>query len=276
MRQGALAAGLALALLGAAPAHLTAQETLADLRQELQVLKVELMRLNRELVTTGGPSAGLAGSSLPERVALIERELRRLTAKTEELQHRIERIVADGTNRIGDIEFRLCELDPKCDISTLGQTRPLGGAQIAPAPVSPPAAPPPSGASELAVGERADFDRALAAHEAGEHARAAELFAAFLETYPGSPLATEALLWRGQALEAEGRSAEAARAYLEAFSSAPEGPEADEALYRLGLMLDELGQREEACVTLGEVVRRFPDTEAAGEAEAARARMACQ
>jgi hypothetical protein len=56
----------------------------------------------------------------------IEAELSRLTARTEELSNRIDRIVADGTNRIGDLEFRLVELEGG-DVSRLGETSTLGG-----------------------------------------------------------------------------------------------------------------------------------------------------
>ena len=80
-------------------------ETLADIRQDLTVLYVELQRLKQELNTTGSAATNLAGTSIPDRVDTLEAEVRRLTSKTEELQNRIDRIVADGTNRIGDLEF---------------------------------------------------------------------------------------------------------------------------------------------------------------------------
>ena len=59
-----------------------------------------------------------------ERVQNIETELQRLTALSEELQFRVERVVQDGTNRVGDLEFRLVELEGG-DISTLVKPRPL-------------------------------------------------------------------------------------------------------------------------------------------------------
>ena len=50
------------------------EQTLADIRQELTVLHVEVQRLNRELSTTGAPSASLAGTSVLDRVTAIEAE----------------------------------------------------------------------------------------------------------------------------------------------------------------------------------------------------------
>ena len=103
MRRAALIFCLSLAM----PLPLAAQDpTLADIRQELSVLFVEVQKLKRELSTTGGVSTNIGGDTL-QRVDLIEAELQRLTAKTENLEFRIGRVVSDGTNRIGDLEFRL-------------------------------------------------------------------------------------------------------------------------------------------------------------------------
>ncbi|MGB0426230.1 MAG: hypothetical protein ACPGD4_04990 [Paracoccaceae bacterium] len=100
-------------------------QTLADIRQDLNILYVEIQRLKGELSTTQGPSVSVAAGSVLERVQNIETELQRLTALSEELQFRVERVVQDGTNRVGDLEFRLVELEGG-DISTLGETTTLG------------------------------------------------------------------------------------------------------------------------------------------------------
>ena len=251
-------------------------ETLADIRQELSVLYVELRRLRRELSTTGATGDLVAGGSVLDRLSAIEGELQRLTAETEELELRIEGIVRDGTNRIGDLEFRLCELEPGCDIATLGETPTLGGAaaldglsgSVEPAIGEGDEA---GAGTELAVGEREDFDNAQAALEDGEYAAAADLLRGFRETYPGSPLAGRAGLLLGEALSGAGDTSGAARAYLETFESAPSAPQAPEALFRLGAALGRLGKTEEACLTLAEVGPRYP--QAAAAVEAAREEM---
>ncbi len=262
---------LIAALLAPGLARAQDDETLADMRQELQVLFVEVQRLKRELSTTGAPGTNLSGTGALERIDAMEAELRRLTALSEELENRINRVVSDGTNRIGDLRFRICELEEGCDIADLGETPPLGGVETPqaaqPAPVT-------EGA-ELAVGEQQDFDRAKAAFDAGEFARAAELFAAFTETYTGGPLTGEAHFLRGEALSETGDDKAAARAYLDAFSGQPQGERAPQALLQLGRKLGALGQTADACATLGEVPARFPDSAAADEAEAARADLDC-
>lgn len=276
---GMVAAAMLAGTLDGGAAAQERDETLADIRQELTVLYVEIQKLKRELSTTGA-APSVSGGSVLDRVGAIESELSRLTAKTEELEFRINAVVKDGTGRISDLEFRLVELEGG-DVSQLKETTTLGGETGAGASASSPAVPatPPAGAEDapqLALSEQADFDAAQAALEEGDNTAAAEKFAAFNETYPGSPMAAEAHLGRGRALEASGDLTGAARSYLNAFSTEPNGSTAPEALYHLGHGLGRLGQTSEACVTLAEVGVRFPGGDAARKADEERARLGCQ
>ncbi|SMR71232.1 tol-pal system protein YbgF [Aliiroseovarius halocynthiae] len=264
------------AALVAAPSLAIAQDraqSLADIRQELTVLYVEIQKLKTELSTTGSANVTTGAGSLSQRMSAIEGELSRLTSKTEQLEFRINSIVKDGTNRIGDLEFRLVELEGG-DISKLGETSTLGGGA---APVGPVAAPAPTTVpeSELAIGEKQDFDAAGAALEAGDYVQAATLLTQFVENYPGSPLTSEAHFQRGEALTGAGDVKNAARAYLNAFSGAPNNDRAPDALYRLGFSLGELGQVNEACATLAEVGKRFPGAPAVADAQTARQALSC-
>lgn len=266
---------IASTLILAAPAAVAQDrdQTLADIRQELTVLFVEIQRLKRELSTTGSPPVPLAGTSALERIDAIESELQRLTASTERLLNRVDRIVADGTNRIGDLEFRLVELEGG-DISQLGETTTLGGDADLPAVATPQPTTPPGGA-QMAVGEQTDFDTAKASLDAGDYALAAAQFSTFTQTYIGGPLTGEAHFWRGEALTAMGDNEAAARAYLDSFSGDPDGVMAPDALLRLGLSLQQLGQVNESCLMLGEVTTRFPTSAASLDAQAARANLGC-
>jgi tol-pal system protein YbgF len=273
MRAAALAL-FAVVILSAPLAAQDRQQTLADIRQELTVLHVEIQRLKREMSTTGAPVANLSDTGVLDRVAAIEAELQRLTAQTEQMGHRIDRIVADGTNRIGDLEFRLVELEGG-DVGKLGQTSTLGGDAGNPAPAVAPPAGSNGTASELAVGEQADFDAARQALSDGDNARAATLFAQFTQSYPGSPLAPLADLSRGKALDGIGDTREAARAYLASFTADSTGQTAPVALFELGAALGRLGQHDQACITLGEVEARFPGADSVANARQQMATLGC-
>lgn len=246
-------------------------QTLADIRVELTALNAEFNALKQELVTTGAAQTGVAGGSALQRLDAIEAALAQITAKTEAVDLRLNRVVADGTNRIGDLEFRLVELEGG-DLGALGQTPPLGGV-VAGTVVGAVASPlaPQTGGAELAMGEQADFDRAQEVLASGDFRAAADQFATFTQTYTGGPLTQEAHFQRGEALSQLSETAGAARAYLDAFSGAPNGPRAGEALLKLGQALGALGQGPEACVTLSEVGARFP-----GSIDATNAQIALQ
>ncbi|PRY91096.1 tol-pal system protein YbgF [Donghicola tyrosinivorans] len=257
-------------------------ETLADIRQQLSVLHVDIQRLKRELSTTGAPGGSAQGGSVLARVDAIEAELQTLTGRVEELGFRVEQVVETGSNRVNDLNFRLCELEPNCNIATLEDMPRLGGTPAAgggtqitapSAPVSPVQVAP--DASELAVGEQDDFDNASLAMSEQRYEDAASAFGRFVETYPGSPLTAQAQLGRAQALKAVGDSRESARAYLAAFSADPEGPDAPEALTGLGAALGALGQQSEACLTLSEVGMRFPGSDAEQTAASEMSSLGC-
>ncbi len=261
---------LSLAWLATASVGQDQDQTLADIRQELNVLYVEIQKLKRELSTTGSATGAVPQGGILDRVNTIESELVRLTSKTEELEFRIGEVVRDGTNRIGDLEFRLVELEGG-DISTLGETTTLGGETATAAPAPTPVQP----ETQLAANEQGDFERAEEALAQGDFRSAADQFAAFNATYPGGPLSVAADLKRGEAFEGLGDTREAARAYLEAFRTDQTGVLAGESLFRLGRALGQLGQTNEACVTLGEAASRFPGSAAAAPAQDEMQRIGC-
>ena len=269
----------ALALL---PLPALAQEkaqVLADVKSELGQLQAQFNSLKSELVSTGAAQSGAAGGDALQRLDAIESALMRLTSKTEEIEQKVNRVANDGTAKIADMEFRICEQTDGCDPGNMPETAPLGGgASAASAPVVA-AAPPASAAAdgpELAIGEKTDFDRAKGVLAQGDFRTAADLFKTFTESYPGSPLTQEAQFNRGEALRQAGDTAESARAYLDAFSGKPDGTFAAESLLKLGQGLGTLGQTQDACVTLGEVVNRFMGTASATEAQSSMSGLACQ
>ena len=282
---------VACALLLLAAALPARAETVADIQSELTRLNAQIGQLREELVKSGARGGlPVAPATALTRLDQLQAELQRLNNRYDVLANDIRRIVEDATNRVGDIEFRLTELEGG-EPPAPGAPQTLGGGltdaappprrggapavATAPAPDTPAPAGP-EAAPQLAMTEKGDFDAAVAAAEAGDNAKAAALFQTFLASYPGGPLSSEAQFRRGEALGATSDWRGAARSYLDAFSGAPEGPFAARALYKLGASLGRLGQTEEACLTLAEVDSRYPGSEVTTDVAAEKRALNCQ
>lgn len=253
-------------------------QTLADIRQELEYLYGDIVSLKRDLSTAGTASQQNSKAPALQRIDALEAEVRRLTGAIEEKQFWVEGIVKDGTNRIGDLEFRLCELEDGCDVTTLDRTAPLGGkipARLA-APTTVQTESNTPDVSGATTSERSTFERAMAALEAKDFAKAASQFDALIANFPGGPLTGEAHYWKGTALAGSEEWGGAARSFLESFSGSPQGTKAPDALFRLGLSLKELGQMSEACLMLAEVPIRYPSAAVLPQARAEHAALGCQ
>lgn len=277
-----LAAGLAAGLgSGALPVAAQDAQTLADIRAELNQLTADLQSLRGQLVASG--SAGFqaaGGDSAIDRMNAMEARLAQLTGQTEKLQNQIDRVVRDGTTRIGDIEFRLCEMEEGCDLGSLttptlgeqgGGASPMPGSDqqgaLAPATLPTSQLTSPLAGAAVTAAEKADFDRAQEVLGQGDFRRAADLFAAIAQTHAGGPLTAQALFLRGQALDAAGDLDGAGIAWLESFAADPNGPQAADALLGLSRAMSAKGGPQEACFYLQEINSRFPGTPQAIEAE---------
>ncbi|MDD7970341.1 tetratricopeptide repeat protein [Roseinatronobacter alkalisoli] len=275
---------IAILMLGPVSAPAFAQQTppaaqqgdsVAQLRSEISALSALVAGLAAELSSGAGSPENLQGfdGSVIDQIERTRQELASLTARAEALEHRIRQVVDDASNRIGDMEFRLTELEGG-DTSALPPTRPLGGGTGAAAAtgngVSDPEAAP-----QLAAGERAAFDAAQALIDEGDTDAAKSALSVFLETYPGSPLGAQASALLAQAQRDSGAESDAARTWLNLYLANPEGPDAPPALLELGNSLARLGQMAESCVMFEELFTRFPDAAQAVDAREAHGRNAC-
>lgn len=251
---------LLLSLFLALPAG---ADTVAELRAELGALTGAVADLAREL--SSGEAAHQPGydGTLLDRVDRMEAALADLTGRTEELEYRIRHSIDEASNRLGDLEFRLTELEGG---STVGLSPPnLGQLRRENEKLQP----------ELAAGEQKAFDAAIAFAENGDAEGASRALSRFIETYPGSPLGAEASFKLAEMNRSLGREPDAARAYLNLYMAAPDGPNAPRALLALGESLGQLEQISEACAMLDELRDRFADSPEAARSEDARARLAC-
>ena len=224
-------------------------ETLEDVRLDIAKLSELVQELRSELLTTGnsGVSQDSVGTIL-QRLNNLEAELSAAMGLVETLEFRVVQIADDATRRIGDLEFRLTELEGG-DTGSLPSPPPLGGETAVNN----------GGGQELASDEQRSFDAGVAMFDAGDYQAAAEQFANFTTAYPGGPLTSEAQYRRGLALAGLQDWGGAARSYLDSFSGAPDGPYAPVSLYELAASLGALGQTDQACLTLDEIGIRYQD-----------------
>ena len=251
-------------------------ETLQSIRSELTQLYAEVQALRAEMAGDGGATATaqLNGPAVV-RLDAMEQQLREVTGQVEQLRFRMDQIVVDGTRRIGDLEFRLVELEGG-DLSALGETPTLGGEAVEMASVIPaPTDDTLEDGVELAISEEADFDAATQSLGDGDYANAVIQFGQFLSNYPGGPLSARALFHMGEAQEAMGQHKDAARSYLDSFTTRPDGSYAPQALMRVAISLGELGKVDNACQTLNEVLVRYPNSAVIEQTRSSQQSLGC-
>ncbi len=255
-----LAATLSVALLVGPVAAQTL--TLADIRGDLSILSQQLEALREELSPTG--NTGLSprdAASILVQVGEVRADLEQAIGRVQALEIKVQKVVDDGTTRIGDIEFRLTELEGG-DPTLLGTPAPLGGVEAE---------------SDVLTIERQAFNAAKKALADGDGGKAAALLTSFLNNFPDGPLTSEARYLQGQGLAMTGDFQNAARSYLSGFSGAPDSAFAPLSLFGLSKSLYELGQGEQACLTLAEINIRYAniDDTLARDIVEQRGAMAC-
>lgn len=227
----------------------TGSSSKEDLLYRLNVLDAEIADIRARLGGAVGantvPSVGGGGGG--GDTGAMEGEIRRLTAKVEQLENQIRQLNTQIANRLGDLEFRVNELE---GVPNDGGTQPLlpnQGAEVE------------SGNQQVAsISERGDLDRAIGDVNKGRFDQAEDRLRRFLNTYPSSPMTGEAWYWLGESQFVRGNLVDASRSYLNGYQAQAKGTHAPDNLYKLGVTLGRVGQINEACLTLREVRRQFP------------------
>ena len=251
---------IAAALILAAPAQAQqwkGSSSKEDLLYRLQILDAEIADIRARLggAAGGGTTRPITGGG----DAALEAELRSLTGQIERVERAQRALRADLQRRLGDIEFRLNELegvpnDGSGGVKLDGDLK--SDDRVAAAPVG--------------AAERGDLDRAIGDVEKGRFDQGEDRLRRFINSYGSSPLVGEAFYWLGESLFVRGIHADAAKAYLNGYQTNRAGNFAARNLYRLGVTLGRLGQINEACLTLREVRKQYPNSPDGIDAKADR------
>ncbi len=130
-----------------------------------------------------------------------------------------------------------------------------------------PAARESSGASFSEEGMQRVYDRGMRAFKQKDYDEAVFWFEVFLDAFPESKLADNALYWRGEAYYTKKEYRAAAREFTEVLKRFPEGDKAKAAMLKLGLSYLEMGEGAEGARYLNDVISTYPGTVAARLAE---------
>ena len=232
LRHLALGAGiLVLAGCAVSPKEDPVQIRLNDLDSRVQ--RIERVLTNQSLL------------ELAKRIDTLQADLRNIRGEVELLQNQSEGGKQQSRSLYGDLERRLAALE------TLGGV----GAPSAAAAAVPAAA--------GAGGEQASYDSAFNALKGADYPKAISGFKGFVATYPSSPLASNAQYWLGEAYYVTREYPNAIAAFQRVTSEWPDSRKVPDALVKIGFTQAALGKNGEARVTLEDVVRRFPGTDAA-------------
>jgi tol-pal system protein YbgF len=218
---------------------------------EFRALEREVVDLKRTRNTPTDQQARLA--ELGVEVRALREELEQLRGKVEELQFALEKAQIEREERS---KSRASTTTPP---EGQGPAAASGGSG---APTSGPGA------------EVAAYEEGFRLYRTEHYADAIARFNEFLQTFPSSEYADNALIWLGECYLKQGDPASAAVAFEDVVKKYPEGNKVPDALYRQGIALLEIGTksgkegtfRPAARQIFQRLVEQYPDSERAPEA----------
>jgi tol-pal system protein YbgF len=241
MKLRALAAVMLALAAGAAQAQLfpdnEARKAILELRATDEKLKADLAAQNKELA---------------DQLATIKRSLLELSSQIEQVRaelarqrggnEQLARDVAELQRRQKDIASGVDERMRKIEPQRVS----LDGKEFVADPE-----------------EKRQFDEAMAIVRAGDFAGAASALQNFQKRWPASGFGDSARFWLGNALYGKRELAPAITMFRTFIANAPDHQRVPEAMLAIANSQTELKDTKGARVTLNELVRKYPQSEAA-------------
>lgn len=266
-------------------------DRLGRLEQDLNALQRKVYRGETGSEASSGASAPAAVSSEPlpasvagrleVRMTKIEAELRQLTGRVEEVDHKISTVTGRLDKLVADIDFRLSELEggrvtsqPAGDgfsgsadqtsglpetasgpqtLGTLTQDQIDAGASVQPFTQEvklPDGTPEEQYAFAFDLLKRKEYDNAASA------------FGSFVETNKDHKLAGNAQYWLGETYYVRQDYERAAIAFAQGFKNYNSSPKAPDNMLKLGMSLAQIGQTDQACTAFRKLADSYPDASA--------------
>jgi len=203
----------------------------------------------------------------------LRTEVQSLRETVEQLQNENRQLQQRNRDQYMDLDGRLNRLEggalppaPEAGAPAASSASPARPAAAA-ASVAPPDAAPrvhgDPGSLAQAGDERTAYNAAFDALKAGRYDESAQLFQAFIDTYPAGIYAPNALYWLGESYYATKNYKLAGQQFEALIGRYPTHDKAPGALLKLGLSQFGDGQVAQAEATLQQVVSRYPESDAA-------------
>ena len=238
-----------------------------------------------EPMTAAPAASNEANLELLRRLTTLEQTLSRLTARVEQMEFNLARLVGEMQS-LGDDVTELKDRPIAAPPATPPSARPsapiIGAAHSVGATANTTAGtdvvvdPATAGAASAASGPTAaappdpssiilSDDATAAYNEAYGYIRGRDFEGArialtqFIERFPDSAQVANALYWRGETFYARGDFRNAARDFGRTFQQYGTSSKAPDSLLKLALAFDQLGEPANACLALAELKARYAD-----------------
>lgn len=221
-----------------------ARRAIIELRQRVDVLQQANQRAGDDLRRSGDDSTQMRRSlvELQTQIEMLKVDMAKLRGQNEQLLRDVSELQRRQKDISQGVDDRLRQFEP-VKVTVDGQEF-----QADPA-------------------EKRDFESALTLFRAGNFAEAQTAFAGFAKQYPRSGYLPSAWFWLGNAQYATRAYKEAISNFKALLSSAPTHARAPEAALSIANCQIELKETKGARKTLEDLVRSYPQSEAASAAK---------
>ncbi len=207
-----------------------------------------------------------------QTVQALQREVQSLRGEVELQGHTLSQIKQRQRELYLDIDRRLQQMET-------GKAGASAPAPSSAAPAMQPGVPAQPGTTTAAVSpgqvsttmppvdsaeEQRSYQAAFDLLKSGRYDQATQAFQDFLAKYPSGQYADNANYWLAEAYYVTRKFEPALKQFESLVADYPQSQKLTHALLKIGYIHDELGQREQAEQVLDDLIKRFPDSTAAG------------
>jgi tol-pal system protein YbgF len=217
-----------------------ARKAILDLRQQVELVRADVVQA-RALISAASSDNAVLGKSLLDlqrQIEVLKTELSIARGKNDELARELAELQRIQKNQVQAFEDRIRLLEP---INVKHE-----GVEFLAEP-----------------SEKRDFEAAWATFRKGDFTAAQTLLFGFINRFPSSGYVSSALFWLGNAQYATRDYKESIDNFRTLIAKSPEHPRASEALLSIANCQIELKDTKTARKTLTDLIKSYPQSEAA-------------